>query len=110
MAKQTQAARRRAEPTQTAQALAEKMSEYQRAFLISAILQAERSGDREAMRRYHRSADLLLYSAARMQKMPRAMSSWDDTGPLQAIAQLMPQLQNSEWFQHKMRQIKAAQR
>lgn len=81
-----------------------------RAFLISAILQAERLGDKEAMRRYHRSADLLLYSAARMQKMPRAMSSWDDTGPLQAIAQLMPQLQSSEWFQHKMRQIKAAQR
>ena len=70
-------------------------------FLVSAIMQAEQEGDKEAMRRYYAKADAILQTLARRNGQPRAIGKWSNDQPLKEMAILMPQLQASKWWKNK---------
>ena len=55
----------------------QKLTDYEIAFLVSAIMQAEQADDKQAM------------------------SKWSNNGPLKQMARLMPQLQASKWWKNK---------
>ena len=79
-----------------------KLTDYQIAFLVSAIMQAEQAGDREAMNKYYAKADGILQMLARQNGQPRAISRWNSDAPLKQMAQMMPQLQASKWWKNKL--------
>ena len=79
----------------------QKLTDYEIAFLVSAIMQAEQAEDKQAMSKYYAKADGILQMLARQSGQPRAMSKWSDNGPLKQMARLMPQLQQSKWWKNK---------
>ena len=78
-----------------------KLTDYEIAFLISAIMQAEQADDKQAMSKYYDKADQILQAMARQSGEPRAMSKWSSDRPLKQMARLMPQLQASKWWKNK---------
>ena len=79
----------------------QRIAPYQTAFLVSAIMQAEQEGDKEAMRRYYAKADAILQTLARRNGQPRAIGKWSNDQPLKEMARVMPQLQASKWWKNK---------
>ena len=79
----------------------QKLTDYQMAFLVSAIMQAEQADDKQAMSKYYAKADGILQMLARQSGQPRAMSKWSSQEPLKQMARLMPQLQQSKWWKNK---------